>query len=121
MASKRTGRPPSRDWARVVGELLASGESIPEFAGRRGLCRRSLQRWTARLGDGLTAVKGEIVAAPPTAAVPRNRRMFTEVAPPAVVTSFIEIVLPRGLRLRVPSTCDEHAVARLVGALEHAC
>jgi hypothetical protein len=86
----------------VLAALSASRLSRAEFAEKHGLQEQRLYNWQRRL------VGSE--AAPAVA--------FREVTlPPAAVDSRLEVVLPNGVVVRIPSSFDAGALARLFEVL----
>jgi hypothetical protein len=96
-------------WTKRVTEWRASGQSPEEFAGRIGVHAGTLINWHYKLRR-LEAAEG----AAPTAVE------FVELPAAAVSVEYeaVEVVLPGGARLRVPSRFDEAALRRLVAVLE---
>jgi hypothetical protein len=86
----------------VLAAWSVSGLSRREFAERHGLQEQRLYNWERRLAEPDT-----------TAGV-----QFREVTMPAVgVDSRLEVVLPSGTVLRIPSSFDANALARVVEVL----
>jgi transposase len=99
------------EWLRVAEEFEASGLTQREFAGRRGLRLSTLQSWVYRRRRQVSA-----------AAEPPVRLLPVQVSgAPATEEAALEVVLPRGVRVRVASGMDVDYVARLVAALGRAC
>jgi transposase-like protein len=100
---------PARWTAAVARHVLAawsaSGLSRQEFADKHGIHEQRLYNWQRRLGE---TGAGDSV-------------QFRELATPAVsVDPRLEVVLPSGVRLRVPPSFDANAVGRLLEILGHA-
>jgi hypothetical protein len=107
-------------WAKRVEQWKDSGLSGPEFAREVGISRHSLSWWKWRLRADARR------AADPEAAKRRPRRKrVSKITPPITFVEMpaptlretLEVVLPTGVRIRVPSEFDAGAVARLVQAL----
>lgn len=99
------------EWLRVAEEFEASGLTQREFAGRRGLRLSTLQSWVYRRRRQVSA-----------AAEPPVRLLPVQVSSaPSTQEAALEVVLPRGVRVRVASGMDVDYVARLVAALGRAC
>ena len=94
-------------WAERVARWKASGLTAAQFQARTGIRAGSLRYWQWRLRKERH---------------PQRARAFVEVAPAAIVAAVasesLEVVLSRGLRLRVPPRFDADAVRQLVDALE---
>lgn len=101
---KRVEKP---EWLRVAEEFEASGLTQREFAGRRGLRLSTLQSWVYRRRRQASAV-----AAPPVRLLPVQVS-----SPSGSDEGRLEVVLPRGERVRFSSGTDVDYVARLVAAL----
>ena len=94
-------------WAERVARWKASGQTATQFQAKTGIRAGSLRYWQWRLRKERQ---------------PQRARAFIEVAPatilPAAAPESLEVVLSRGLRLRVPPRFDADAVRQLVDALE---
>ena len=109
--------PTSREtWAKRVERWKESGLTAAQFATETGISRSSLSWWKWRLGAD--ARKGAEVKV-----AKRQRRAsrvspltFVELPAPALRES-LEVVLPSGVRIRVPADFDASALARLVEVL----
>lgn len=85
----------------VVAAWSASGLSRREFAEKHGLQEQRLYNWERRLAEDTTAGV-----------------QFREVTPATVgVDSRLEVVLQNGTLLRIPSSFDTNALARVVEVL----
>jgi hypothetical protein len=89
-----------RHWRDAVADWKKSGQTIAAFCTARGLSQASFYAWRRKFArhDGV---------APITTFVPLT------IVPDAVV----EVVLPMGVVVRVPTAADMAAVAKLVAAL----
>jgi len=107
-------------WTVAVAEWRASGLSTAEFCGRRGLVPSTFCWWRWRLSqDG----EVELSAAPVASLLPVRvvgAGVMTEDEPRRTVSAepVLELIHPRGVRLRVPSGFDERTVAGVLWALE---
>lgn len=95
----------------MAEEFEASGLTQREFAGSRGLRLSTLQSWVYRRRRQVSAG-----AQPPVRLLPVQVSSV-----PATQEAALEVVLPRGVRVRVASGMDVDYVARLVAALGRAC
>ena len=104
-------------WKKRVERWAESGLSAREFAAELGINVHTLTHWKWRLA-------GELAARPATVAV--EAPAFVEVVPPLVgkampapsaVAQPLELVLPGGLVVRVPSSFDPAALRRVVDTL----
>lgn len=103
-------------WAKRVERWKDSGLSAAQFATELGISPKALSWWKWQLAKGDTKAK----------TTKRNKRSsetalsplsFVEMAAP-LRREPIEIVLPSGLRIRVPVDFDVAALGRLVDVLE---
>jgi|SRR5580704_2071857 hypothetical protein len=94
------------EWTRRVRRWRASGLTGGEFATAEGLIEGTLRHWAWRLGrDGVSESVGPECA-------------FVEVALPAGEATVLEVVLRRGVTIRVPTGFDEETLRRAVATLE---
>ena len=103
-------------WAKRVERWKDSGLSAAQFATELGVTPKALSWWKWQLSKGdakATAVKRKRRSAE-TALSPLS---FVEMSAP-LRGEPIEIVLPSGLRIRVPVDFDLASLGRLVGVLE---
>lgn len=105
---------------RLVAETLQPGETVTAVSRRHGICTSLLHRWRR-------AARGEVPSR--RAARPQLlpvRIVAPDAAPPqpkpapvaGIAPAPIEVVLRNGRVLRVATTTDAAAVARLAAALE---
>ena len=86
----------------VLAAWTASGLSRREFAEKHGLQEQRLYNWERRL------------AVPETT----SGMQFREITMPAAgIDSRLEVVLPNGTLLRIPSSFDTNALSRIVEVL----
>jgi len=95
----------ARYWGEVIRDQAASGLSISAFCRERGVSPPSFFDWRRKLTGG----GGEEVAA--------NKFMTIELPPPSTTQSCLEVALPNGLRVLVPSRFDADALRELLGVL----
>ncbi len=111
-----------RYWGRWLGKWERSGLTQAEFCRRHGLKAVNLGWWKRRLGD----------SAGPLRPIPQRRRgrspaEFVELALPVSSTasprcsSGYELILPRGVVIRLPVDFDSDRVAQLITAAASAC
>lgn len=93
-------------WATRISSWSRSGLSRRAWCDRHGVNVHTFDYWRRRLREG---------------PVPRKRRARTALVPIAVAAAApeapLELVLPSGIRLRVPSDADVARVTELVRAL----
>jgi hypothetical protein len=113
---ERTSR---EEWAKRVERWRDSGLTAAEYAAELGINGHSLSWWKWRLA-GKPAKRGPTRRSssrrPPVSVAP-SPLTFLEMTPP-VQREPLEIVLPTGIRIRVPSDFDVGALGRLLGVLE---
>lgn len=109
------GRDGRAVWAKRVERWKDSGLSAREFAAEVGVNEHTLSRWRRRLAAAGEPGRSETAITP----------SFVEIVSVAgiveaatVVAEPLEVVLPRGLRIRVPSRFDPASLLRLVATLE---
>lgn len=114
------GRPPSaledfRDWQRRLKRYEGSEVKLDVFCLQEGVSRSTFYRWKRRLCDG---VPESMEAKSPEPARPRsNESLFL---PVSVKTSRVEIELPNGGVVRLPSDVSQSvlvAIVRVAGSL----
>jgi hypothetical protein len=107
------------EWAKRVERWRDSGLTAAEFAAELGINAHSLSWWKWRLA-AKPAKRGPARRSssrrPQISSVP-SPLTFLEMTPP-VQGEALEIVLPTGVRIRVPSDFDAAALGRLLGVLE---
>lgn len=90
-------------WRQAIADWKRSGQSVSVFCSARQLSQPSFYAWRRELDR-------------------REQRRWQTPTPAFVPVQVVddavlEVVLPSGLRVRVPEGSDELAVARLVAAL----
>jgi hypothetical protein len=91
-----------------VARWRASGLTGDEFAARTGIRVATLRWWSWRLGSKPRESEATALAAPVT---------FVEMTS-AMRSEPLEVVLARGVRIRVPTDFDASAMERLLDVLE---
>jgi transposase-like protein len=92
-----------QDARSALAALERSGKSVSIFAAEHGLDPQRLYMWRRRLAGG-------------------ERTTFQEViVRPSVGAPAFEVLLASGVVVRVPSSFDGDALARLLEVLAHAC
>lgn len=94
-----------QDARAALAALERSGRPVREFAEEHGLDPQRLYAWRRRLAGGERTTFREVVVRP--SAMPMQGQPF-------------EIAVPSGLVVRVPSSFDEEALARLLHVLTQA-
>lgn len=87
-----------------------------EFAARERLDPQQLRWWKWQLGRSATATAPKRATLVPVHVVPVRPKAVE--APPGTA---VEIALPTGVRLRVPSGVDEATLVGVLRALEAVC
>jgi hypothetical protein len=115
---ERVGR---ETWAKRIERWTDSGLTAKEFAAELGIRPDTLKWWKWRLGAKGRASQSRPKPAP-TLTVRRSPAPITPLTfiemTAAVRSDPIEVVLPTEIRVRVPSTFDEGALARVLDVLE---
>lgn len=118
-------------WRQLLAEWAGSGLSQAEFCRRRGLKAVSLAWWKHRLrgmddaGSGRQGRRahGTGRAGFVEVALPRGSASVPALRAPSLVppSDRYELILPGGVRLRLPDDFDPARVAQLVQAVAAAC
>ncbi len=101
-------------WTQRIESWQRSGLSAAEFAARHGLRERTLTWWRWRLGRSAKSSALTVRKVPTTTVGPLT---FVEMTSTSSREPF-EIVLASEVRIRVPISFDERALARLLDVLE---
>jgi transposase len=111
------------EWEKRVQRWKDSGLSAKEFAAETGLNAVTLANWRWKLSEGGCAAV-ENTEAQPDAQAQRSgvdgRFVEMSLVAPAEVPAPLELVLSRGIRVRVHAGFDDVTLARLVRAVEAA-
>ena len=104
-----------QQWARLVEEYEASGQSQGRFCAEHGIGQSSLRYWRRRLGQGAAGAEGG-------QASPGVRLVAEKVLDdaPALPDSGLVVVSPRGVRVQIARGFDTATLARVWAALEAA-
>ena len=112
------------DKARIVGEIITSGDSVSGVARRHGLSPQQLFGWRRQLrqsqfspseADGLQFVPAVVDVASSASAVRRRRKVPQCKAEPGAGTIEVEI---EGVTVRVGRGADVKTVSAVLGALK---
>jgi len=103
-----------QQWATLVQEYEASGESQRAFCAERGIGQSSLRYWRRRLEEGRDN------AGAPGARTARLVAVKLIEETPALAASGLVVVTARGVRIEVARDFDAAVLARVVAALEAA-
>jgi len=101
-------------WARLVEEYEASGQSQRRFCAEHGIGQSSLRYWRRRLEQRAGA--GDAQASP-------GVRLVALKVPddaPALADSGLVVVSPRGVRVQIARGFDAGTLARMLATLEAA-
>jgi transposase-like protein len=102
-------------WSAAVAAWRESGLSAAEFCRRHGLVQSTFQWWRWRLGREATPGVAAVPALVAVRVVGSPADGGGSPAEPAAAV--LELVLPSGVRLRVPAGFDERTVAGVLWAL----
>lgn len=109
----RAERRTPAQWAALVGEHEASGQSQRSFCAERGIGQSSLRYWRGRLRGHAGGAQEAPVAARLVAV-----KVLEE--PPAPAGGGVVVVTSRGLRVEVAREFDPATLVRVLAALESA-
>lgn len=103
-------------WRELLEAQESSGESVRDFARRRGLSATTLYWWRSELRrrDRRRRASSERIELAPVALLEADR-------PTGSRGGSFEVVLGNGRRVIVPSDFDAGALGHLVAALERPC
>jgi len=108
------GRADRETWAKRVERWKDSGLSAAEFATEIGVSAKALSWWKWQLSKG---EKRKVARRPKAPKVALSPMTFVEMSAPARF-DVIELVLPSGVRIRVPAPVDSDALGRVLDVLE---
>ena len=111
-------RDPAREqfWREAVAAWQESGQTIRAFCAARRLSEASLYAWRRELAQRDRARRPG--ARKWSRALPKSSRSAAKFVPLQVLPSaLVEVVLPTGVVVRVPTGVEATAVASLVAAL----
>jgi hypothetical protein len=109
-------------WAKRVERWKDSGLSAAEFAGELGISPNSLSWWKWQLARQDAAPtpatpKKRAAKAGKAHRMSRPRMKFVELPSVPALSELLEVVLPSGVRVRVPVHFDAVALGRLLETL----
>ena len=107
----RAERRTPAQWAALVGEFEASGQSQRSFCAERGVGQSSLRYWRGRLRGHAAGAQEAPVAARLVAV-----KVLEE--PPAPASGGVVVLTPRGLRVEVARGFDPETLARVLATLQ---
>lgn len=118
----RGGTERGRYWRRWLEKWEQSGLTQAEFCRRHGLKAGNFAWWKRKLGESAGSLR-------PHPRPPRGQRSagFVELTVPVSSTvpsrcsAGYEVILPRGVVIRLPADFDSHRVAQLIRAAASAC
>jgi hypothetical protein len=102
-------------WAKRVERWKDSGLSATEFATEIGVTPKALSWWKWQLGKG--AKRKPARRQPKARKVALSPMTFVEMSAPAR-SDVLELVMPNGIRVRVPAPVDSDALGRVLDVLE---
>jgi len=102
------------EWALLVAELEECGDSIREFAARKGVNAKTLRWWRWRFRREAASVREPCSPATFVPVVVDDSVIAAEAAVPVVREVLVE--LPSGVFLRFDHALDEAGLRRLAGA-----
>lgn len=99
-------------WARLVEQYAASGQSQRRFCAEHGVGQSSLRYWKRRLEQGASSADAQ--------AATGVRLVAVEVLDdaPALADSGLVVVSPRGVRVQIARGFDAATLARVLATLE---
>ena len=110
----------ARYWQRHLDRWERSGLSQAAFCRRHGLKAVTFAWWKRKLATGRTHTRRRDTDAGRASSIAR-RTEFVEVAMTSPGMAAYEVVLSRGLVLRLPADFDPDKVSQLVAAVSTAC
>jgi transposase len=106
------------DKLRIVEESFVGHRQAAATARRHGICRSLLTTWRRQYRNGELGSSGSVSFAPMTVTtdIPTPQSGHVDPCPPAECQ--LEIALPNGRRLIVPSGIDTEALSRILAAVD---
>jgi len=95
-------------WRTIIADWRSSGLSVTAFCRSRNVNKSGFHRWRSTI-DQLDHTPA---TPPPALAEPKSSPSFVPVR--VIPDTFVEVILPSGLQLRVPLSADAQQLARLV-------
>jgi hypothetical protein len=102
-------------WAKRVERWKDSGLSAAQFATEIGVSAKALSWWKLQLSKGQQRKPAQKRSR--TRKVALSQMTFVEMSAPGR-SDALEIVLPSGVRIRVPAPVDSDALGRVLDMLE---
>jgi transposase-like protein len=121
MAGRRRDPAKERHWRQVIRQWKQSGLSVREFCDWQGVSEASLYAWRRELADrdppsGGASSKARSELSPAGQFVPV--RVLADTPFPGESSPVLEVLLPSGVRLRVPAGCTRQTLADVIAVLE---
>ena len=111
-----------RSWRRTLRDWRRSGLSVREFCDWQALSEASFYAWRRELTvrDREAALRRERRVNGPATNVPQFLpvQIVADAAPDSGASRCLEVQLPTGVRLRVPSGFDRQTLADVLAVLE---
>jgi len=111
---QRPERRTPQQWAALIREYEASGQSQRGFCAERGIGQSSLRSWRGRFGQDLRNKRAQTGTGARLVAV----KVLAEA--PERAGSGLVVLLPRGVRIEVGCDFDAQTLARVLATLEAA-
>ncbi|WP_210880087.1 IS66-like element accessory protein TnpA [Roseovarius autotrophicus] len=109
------------DKLRIVEESFVGHRQMTATARRHGICRSLLTIWRRQYRNGELGASRPVSFAPVTLTKDFPASQLGPVDPPDLSRNCqVEIALPNGRRLSVPTGVDSEALARLIEVVERA-
>jgi hypothetical protein len=106
-------------WSKRVERWKASGLTAAEFAAELGIKPTSLAWWKWRLGKSAGARESQQAPSRGKRAIATTVSPLTFVEMSSAVSGeLLELVMPGGVRVRVPANFDAAALGRLLDVLD---
>lgn len=107
-----------RFWSALIKERAASGLSLREFAGARGVVASTLAWWGSEIRRREARRAGRAVPARPK---PKSIPFVPVTVAESPMDPVFEVALPGGAAVRVPTDFDADSLRRLITVLEATC
>ena len=103
-----------QQWARLVEEYQASGQSQRRFCAEHGIGQSSLRYWKRRLEQGTDTQNAQAATGIRLVAL----KVIEDT--PALADSGLMVVAPRGVRIQIARGFDAATLARVLATVEAA-
>jgi len=103
-----------QQWARLVQEYQASGQSQRRFCAEHGIGQSSLRYWKRRLEQGTDTQNAQAATGIRLVAL----KVIEDT--PALADSGLMVVAPRGVRIQIARGFDAATLARVLATVEAA-